>query len=185
MRALEPRERKLIAVAILVAACAGVWLLILSPLIGGFIDRADERAQLTATYAGNARIMAALPLWRREAEQQRRTQDAFAISAPTPALAAEILKTRLSGVVSQEGGSVKSVQNMEDGAAAGLVSVRASLDLTQSQLYRILGRLENEEPYVVVEYLSVAADRGFQPGSAPPLDVSIEVAAAVRGADAQ
>jgi hypothetical protein len=49
-----------------------------------------------------------------------------------------------------------------------------------SQFYKSLSRLENEAPYVVVGYVSVAADRAVQTGHLATMDVRIEVSAPVR-----
>ena len=39
MRPLQPRERRLAAIGVLVAVIAGIWLGLVSPLIGGFVGR--------------------------------------------------------------------------------------------------------------------------------------------------
>jgi hypothetical protein len=62
----------------------------------------------------------------------------------------------------------------------GWVRVRADMQLTMSQLYKSLSRLENEAPYVVVGYVSVVADRAVQTGHLATMDVRIEVSAPVR-----
>jgi general secretion pathway protein M len=185
MRALQSRERKLVALGILVALAAATWLVIIDPLAGGFIARAGERDTLQTAYLRNQRILAALPVWRREAEQQKRTDGQFSVTAPTDALAAELLKTRVDKTVSEEGGSVKAIQNVDADVPRGFIRVRANLDLTFSQLYHVLGRLEKEEPYVVVDYISVAANHAYELGQVQPLDVSVEVTAAVRTVNAQ
>src|SRR6202000_943905 len=43
MRPVSPRERRLVSLGILVILVAIVWLGLISPILGGFWDRAEER----------------------------------------------------------------------------------------------------------------------------------------------
>lgn len=184
MRQLNPRESRLVAIAILIAVVALAWIAIIQPVAFGIVARDEQREALQLTHARNARVLAALPVWRHEADQQRRTASAFTIAAPTEALAAEVLKTRVGKTVSEGGGRVTAIQNVDTDVPAGSVRVRANFIVTLSQLYHVLGRLESEEPYVIVDYISIAADRAFQTGQPAPMDVSLEISA-VRTAVAQ
>ena len=180
MKAMSPRESRLVAIGILVAVIAAVWLVLVQPVLDGFGERADRRETLLETYARNQRILAGIPLWHAQLEEQRQTADAFAIAAPTEALAAEQLKNRLSRMASDEGGTLTAIQDIEDGVPQGFIRVRADMEMTLGQLYKSLARLESEEPYVVIESLSVVADRALQTGHLGPMAVRIEVSAPVR-----
>ena len=168
MRPLNPRERRLLAIGLLLGALAVVWLAIIAPLVGGFFDRAAERRQLLATYQRNQRIMAAIPVWRAGAGAQRARAPRFAINAPSEQLAVEILKERLLHLATDEGFTINAMQDLQANAPAGKVRVRADLQLSLTQLYESLRRLETEGSYVVVEYLSISADRAFQTGRLSP-----------------
>jgi Tfp pilus assembly protein PilO len=179
MRPLGPRERQVVALGILVLAVVIVWFGLIQPVIGGFIGRAEERSELNQTYARNAHVLAGISKWREEAEQQQATRSQFAITAPTKVLAVENLKQRLSRMAVAVGGSVQSVSELpaeED----GYVRARVDMQLTMSQLYKSLTRLENEAPYVVVRYVSVVADRAVQTGHLATMDVRLEISAPVR-----
>ena len=180
MRQLAPRERQLVALGILVALVAVIWFGLLEPVIGGFVDRAEERRDLIATYARNQRVLAGISVWREEADAQKESARNFAIVAPTEALAAETLKQRLSRMTSQVGGTVQAVSDIQADVPEGWVRVRADLQLTMSQLYKSLARLESEAPYVVVGYVSVAADRASQTGHLATMDVRVEISAPVQ-----
>jgi hypothetical protein len=175
-----PRERRLVAIALLVAAFAVLWLGVLSPLIGGFVDRANERESLLMLYERNQRMLAGVPVWREQAEEQRATASKYELSAPTEALAAEALKSRLNKLADDVGGTVQAVQDVQEDVPAGWVRVRADLQLTDGQLYKCLARLESEEPYVVVEHLSIAADHALETGHMGTMAVRIEVSAPIR-----
>lgn len=185
MRPLQPRERRLVAIGLLTAAVAAVWLGVVSPIVGGFVGRAQERQTLLAAWTRNQRVLAGIPVWRRQAEDQRRTAAAYAIVAPSPALAAEDLKSRVAKAAADQGGVVRSVEVLQGDAPTGSVRIRADLLLTMTQLYAGLRRLETEDNYVVIEYLSVAADRAAQTGRLAPMDVRIELSAPVQPAKAR
>ena len=180
MRPLAQRERRLVALGILFVLVAVVFLGVIVPLFGGMAARAIERSELRETYAHNQRVLAGIPAWRTQAVQQKSTTSQFAMVAPTEALAAEMLKQRINRMASEQGGNVQSISEVQGDAPEGWVKVRADLQLTIGQLYKSLARLESEAPYVVVGYLSVAADRASKTGHAAPMDVRIEVSAPVR-----
>jgi Tfp pilus assembly protein PilO len=180
MRRLSPRESRLVAIGILVAVFAGVWLLLIEPLIEGFGTRADERASLLQTYATNENIIAGAQVWKQQLAEQEQTADRYAIAAPTDALAAEQLKNRLSRMASEAGGTLTAVQDVQDGVQPGTVRIHVDMQMTLGQLYKTLARLESEEPYVVVESLSVVADDALKTGHLGPMAVRMEVSSAVR-----
>ncbi len=184
MRRLEARERRLIAVGLLVLAAALVWLAVAAPIIGGFSRRAETRRELLANYVRNRRLLGAIPAWRMQADEQRRTAAKFSIPAPGETLAAEALKERVARTVTAQGGAVQALSAQQADVAPGQVRVRADLQLTPSQLQESLRRLESEEPYVVVEHLSVAADQAFRTGRLGPMAVRLEVSALYRPAGA-
>ena len=179
MRPLEPRERKIIALAILVAMLVVAWYALIDPLIVGFISRAQERSDLLATYQRNERVLGAISTWREQADDQTATASQYGIVAPTKVLAAEGLKQRLNRLASATGGSISNVSELP-AEQENWVRVRADMQLTMSQLYKGLTRLENEAPYVVVGYVSVAADLATQTGHLATMDVRIELSAPVR-----
>jgi type II secretory pathway component PulM len=179
MRPLEPRERKIIALGILVAVLVGVWYALIDPLIVGFIGRAEERSDLFATYQRNERVLGGISTWRAQSDGQNSTASQYGIVAPTKVLAAEALKQRMSRLASATGGTISSVAELP-AEQENWVRVRADMQLTMSQLSKGLTRLENEAPYVVVGYVSVAADRATQTGHLATMDVRIEVSAPVR-----
>ena len=180
MRPLAPAERRLLAVGILIALVGVVLLGVIALVIAGMASRAEERRELIATYVRNQRVMAGIPIWRAQAVQQKSTAANFAIVAPTGALAAEMLKQRITRMTNEEGGAVDTISEIQGDVPEGWVRVRADLQLTMSQLYKSLTRLESEAPYVVVGYVSVAAERASKTGHAAPMDVRIEISAPVR-----
>jgi type II secretory pathway component PulM len=184
MKQMNPRESRIVAVGILVAVLAAAWLAVVNPVIHGFAARERERDQLIETYRRNQRLLAGIRTWSADAQALRRTDAGYAVPAPSPALAGELLRERVGRVITSGGGAVKSVQDQPADAQPGWVRVRADATVSTNQLIEALRRLQLEEPHVVVEYLSVGADRAAQAGRAAPMDVRLEVSARFRPAKA-
>ena len=180
MRALQSRERRLIALAILTGLIVTLWFGFVEPVAGGFIGRAEERSTLRATFVRNEQVLSGIAIWRNQLNEQKRTASKYFIAAPTGALAAENLKSRLTQLISTKGGNVRTIEEMPGNESAGWVRVRADLDLDLPQLTKCLEQLQTEEPYVIVEYLSITADRAFQTGHLAGMDVRLEISAPFR-----
>src|SRR5665213_801412 len=148
MKRLTQRESRIVALGILVGLIALIWFAVIGPIAHSFATRQRERAELRDTYVRDQRLLAAIPVWRRQAEQQRSSGARFAYAAPTDALASDLLKERIAQVINQQGGVLKAAQEIPADNLGGWVAVRAELQLNMNQLYESLKRLENEDPYV-------------------------------------
>lgn len=178
MTSLSDRERRLIAVLILVAVIAVAWLAVLSPIIGGFQARAAERERLALVQASNQRLIDNIARLRRQAEAQKADAARFHIIAPSPEAAAEQLKDRVSALLSAGGSEVRALQDIE--AGEGRVELRIEARVGEGDLVSLLERLQNSEPLLIVTALSIAApgaDPAAQSSQANQLDVRIDVAA--------
>ena len=178
MTGLSDRERRLIAVLILVAVIAFAWLAVLSPIIGGFQARAAERERLALVQASNQRLIDNIARLRRQAEAQKADRARFHIVAAPPEPASEGLKDRVSALLSAGGSEVRALQDIE--AGEGRVELRIEARVGAGDLVTLLERLQNSEPLLVVTALSIAApgsDPAAQSSQANQLDVRIDVAA--------
>jgi general secretion pathway protein M len=169
---------------LLAALVAVVWFALIGPFVGGFFDRAEERRSLALQYQRNERIAASMPVWRAMAQAQRLSASRFAIVAPSEELAAESLKERILHLGQDEGFNVAAVQDLQANAAAGTVKVRADLQISLTQLIASLKRLQTEAPYVVVDYVSISADRALATGRSSLLAARLEVSADYKAAGA-
>ena len=95
----------------------------------------------------------------------------FHLIAPTPEAAAEQLKDRVSALIVAAGGEVRAMQDSE--AEAGRIELRIEARLSDAQLVRLIERLQNTEPLLVIRALAVSA----QSSPSSNLDVRIDVAA--------
>jgi hypothetical protein len=175
MRELSPRERRLVALGLLALALGVTWLAIIGPLVVGFLDRAAEKRRLVETFQVDARLIASLPALRATAEAQRAGGARFAIAAPSETLAAEALKQRLQHIAADQGYTVAALEDLQADAPAGAVKLRADMTLSLTQLYETIRRLETEDAHVVIDYLSVNADRSIAAGRLAPIDVRVEL----------
>jgi len=179
MTNLSARERRLVAILILLGLIALCWLAIISPILAGFEARAAERERLALVQASNQRLVDNIAQLRRQAEAQRVDMGRYHLLAPTPEAAGEALKERLSTLIGATGGEVRAIQDVE--AAEGRIELRIEVRLAASRLPGLLEAVLNSEPLLVVRTLSVSAPGA--PGadlSAPStrnLDVRFDVAA--------
>ena len=178
MRALTPRESRLVATGLLVAAVVGVLGLVVQPLAEGFVARAEERADLEAEYARNARVLDGAAGWRAAATRQAETAPAFALAAADASGATEALRTLLSEVFGQPGSQIRNVGE-QAAPRPGWAGAGLEAEMAQPQLYAGLLRLARDHPAVVIDGLSIAALHNGDIGAAPRLSVRMEVSAPV------
>ena len=170
MNGLALRERRLIAVALLLALVAVAWLGIVRPVIGGFADRAEQRATAMDDYARNARVIRSYRRLR-AAQVQARSAPGVEIAALTAAAAAETARDRLGRDLAACGASVHAVR--EQPATAGSVRLRADFQIALAGLTTLLRRVHDQAPPGVVDSLSIAA--AAAPGRPSALEVRLAV----------
>lgn len=176
MRPMSLRERRLVALLILVAMIALVWLVFLFPLIDGFRARQDERADLLSQHQRNMQVAARLPVLRAEAVRQRAGAARFALPGRDAKAAAAMLRERVRRLAQRHQIVMQSVQEIE--AGAGEVRVRADGTFQTEQLTAFLKDLQNQDPAMLVSSLTVVADAAFETGQAAPLGIRFEVSSA-------
>jgi Type II secretion system (T2SS), protein M subtype b len=179
MTSLSDRERRLVALLILVAVVTLGWLAVVSPIIAGFDARAATRERLALVQASNQRLIDNVARLRRQAEAQRADRSRFHVIAPTPEAASEQLKDRVSALIGEAGGEVRALQDIE--AAEGRIELRIEARVNDGQLVRLIERFQNAEPLMLVRTLSVSAPTalGGEPAANPSrkLEIRLDVAA--------
>lgn len=170
---LTLRERRLIAVALLLAALLALLYGLILPVVNGFSARADERAALLERYALDERAVVQMPSARRAALAQRRDMARFRLDGATATLAADALKERLGAAITATGGELRAIEDVA--AIPGSVRVRSDARLTTSQMTALVVALQRSEPLLVIETLTVSADQALQTGRSGPMDVRLEV----------
>jgi hypothetical protein len=170
---LARRERRLLALGLLVLALVLVWLAIVRPILGGFDAREEEREQLLTSYARGERVIGAMRATRAALRVQRAGTADWALDAPSPALATDILRETVLNAARASHATVASVQEAQ--APAGTVAVRADLTTTPDKLGPLLVALQNIRPWPVVEQFNVVADRSLEAPTGAPVDVRVDL----------
>lgn len=172
MRPISSRERRLIAVLLLLAALVLAHLLVVAPIVDGFQSRAERKEMLTRQFQANQRLADSIPRLRGWAEQQRAALRDFILPAPDPAAASAMLQERLQDGIEAVGGELRAIEEVT--SESGLVRVRGSARVTLDQLTALLARLQTRPPYLNIESLSITADQALISGRLEPLDVTFE-----------
>lgn len=183
MRPTSPRERKLVALLILVALIAILWFAIVAPISAGFSARSQQRDQLNLRYLHNQRTIASVPRLRRQAEDARRNIETYVIRAPGAEAGREVLKERVQRIVERSGGEVRGSGDAE--AQAGWARATITARMSLPQLVSTLDQLQNTPPWIIVENLSVEANDALVTGQSSAMDVHIEIAIPFRSAAAR
>lgn len=183
MSTLAPRERRLIALGILAAVFALLWLIVARPILGGFADRGQRRQDLLQTYTRGERVIGAMRITRAAARAQRATMRQYAIDAPGQPFAIDLLRERVAVAARANHVTVGSVQ--EAPAPSGFVGVDVRLTMQLDKLGAFVAALENGSPLLIVDQLGIAADQAATSGHAAPVEVKLDLSArydAPRGA---
>ena len=175
LNSLSIRERRLIAVALLVALLALALYAVVLPLVDGFTDRTAAREALLETYRTDERAVAQLAALRRAADAQRRTVEPYRLTGRTAVIAADQLRERIGGAIVAAGGDLRGVEDVA--ATPGTIRVRTDARLTTPQLARVVAVLQNSPPLAVIDSLTVTADQALQTGRPGPMDVRLEISA--------
>ena len=167
------RERRLVAVGGLVGAIALCEAVVVAPIAAGFSERAQERDRLRAEYAHAEQTIAVLPRLRRLSRFTLGESKAFTIGGVTPDAAGLALEERLRIGVEAAGGEYRGGNH--DGSLPDRIQARAVIRIPVEKLVPWLAKLENEQPFIIVEQLAIAADAALASQKTEPLDVNIEV----------
>lgn len=183
MKPLSARERKLVAVGLLIAVFALFWLGMVQPLYSVFATNAERRVELQQNYRQNERLIARISTLRRAAEEQQKIQWQYAIKAQNADQASELLRARLESSLAKVGGELRSTESID--ASAGWAQASATALVSNEQLAEWISLLNKQQPYLVVESLNIVADRALNSGRLDSMDVKIEVSIAINPTNAR
>ena len=176
MRTLSPRESRLIALLILVAAIALVILVVINPIAGSFRDRAAKREELAFTFQSNELRIANLNALQHAAEDQAEAQRGLYIVPANADEAGEALREQLESAAQGVGATIKAT---EAGVSSEEGRTRASLEarLGTGQLSQLLDRLNLAKPVLVIETMNVVAEEQLTNSKSDQIDVRLEASA--------
>jgi len=153
------RRGQLLALSLLLVALGGVYLLIVSPLLGLYAERAavlENRRMLVP------RLRAAadeLPFLRARVEQLRAAAGTrkITLEGATDAIASATLQSRIEELASSAGATIGSTESLPAEARSGYrrIGLRYVLSGSYETLVKFLARLESATPPVVIDNLHI------------------------------
>ncbi|MDF0487768.1 type II secretion system protein GspM [Sphingomonas sp. H39-1-10] len=183
MKPVSARERRLVALLVLVAMIAFAWFAIVAPIANGFAVRAERRQQLLLRYTHNVRTIAAVPRLRRQAESQFAASRPFAIAAANREQARNWLNDRLQRSIERVDGEFRDVADVD--GREGWARARVTARLTLPQLTELLAQVQNSPPWLIVESLSIGANDALVTGQSSTMDVQLEASIPLRSTSAR
>jgi hypothetical protein len=173
MMDMSLRERRLLALAILVAVVAFIWLAAVVPILNGFAARQDAREAAVATLRQNARAIPAYHDTQLKLAALRRAAPAWAVLAASPPTATELARARVSRDVADSGGVLEALRDQPGRPDLIQLQGDARIDLIGLQV--LLRHLEEDHPAGVINALIVAAPDATAGQHASALQVRFDV----------
>ena len=153
------RRGQLLALSLLLVALGGVYLLVVSPLLGLYVERAavlENRRMLVP------RLRAAadeLPFLRARVEQLRAAAGTrkITLEGATDAIASATLQSRIEELATSAGATIGSTESLPAEARSGYrrIGLRYVLSGSYETLAKFLARLESATPPVVIDNLHI------------------------------
>ncbi|HEY2816030.1 MAG TPA: type II secretion system protein GspM [Casimicrobiaceae bacterium] len=182
---LSPVQQRALAFTMFVAVLAVLLLVLLGPLI--LLHRHYDRAiaETTDRIAHLRRIAAQAPELRRALDSMKeRDGRRFFLRNTAPNLAGAELQELVKAAIEGNGGRITTSQNTSprDDGRFKQIGVNVQFFATTPALQKLLGALESQQPYLLVDNITVRplnAFRGFKPGPGmePEVNVQLDVSA--------
>ncbi len=181
---LPAAQQRALAVALLVAALALVLAVLLLPVLLLHKHYGDAIAALSGRLETYRRVAAQAPEYRNALEAMReRDARRFFLKNTAPNLAGAELQELVRGAIEGDGGRITTSQNQapKDDGRFRQIGVNVQFFATTPNLQKILHTIETQQPYLIVENLTLRplnAFRGFKPapGQDPEVNVQLDVA---------
>jgi general secretion pathway protein M len=182
---LSPAQQRALALTMFFAVLVIALLLVLGPLI--LLHRHYDRAiaETTDRVAHLRRIAAQAPELRRALDSMKeRDGRRFFLRNTAPNLAGAELQELVKAAIEGNGGRITTSQNTSprDDGRFKQIGVNVQFFATTPALQKLLGALESQQPYLLVDNITVRplnAFRGFKPGPGmePEVNVQLDVSA--------
>jgi general secretion pathway protein M len=182
---LTPIQSRSLAIGLLVAAVALALGVLLLPVVMLHQHYSDAIESLTDRLERYRRVAAQAPEYRAALEAMREKNGrSFFLKNKAPNLAGAELQELVRGAIEGNGGRITTSQNQapKDEGRFRQITVNVQFFATTPNLQKILNAVESQQPYLVVENITIRplnAFRGFKPnpGQEPEINVQLDVAA--------
>ena len=182
---LTPVQSRALAIGLLVAAVALALGVLLLPVVMLHKHYSDAIESLTDRLERYRRVAAQAPEYRAALEAMREKNGrSFFLKNKAPNLAGAELQELVRGAIEGNGGRITTSQNQapKDEGRFKQITVNVQFFASTPNLQKILHAIETQQPYLVVENITMRplnAFRGFKPGPGqePEINVQLDVAA--------
>lgn len=182
---LPPGQQRAVAVLLLVLVVGALIAAVAVPVVLVHRHYDDSIADFRDRLQRYQRVAAQAPNYRNALDALRqRDAKRFLLKNTAPNLAGAELQEMVRAAIEGNGGRITTSQNQpaKDDGRFRQIGVNVQFFATTANLQKILFALESQQPYVLIENLSVRpinAFRGFrpQPGQEPEVSVQLDVAA--------
>ena len=167
------RERRLLAILILLAVVALLYFIAVQPIMRGFSARSAQRVITTLHYQRNERVIASIPKLRRALEAQEPERRKFVLAVRDQSSAQDYLQERLRTVLAATGSDLSGAETIE--TLAGYAATSGSARLSYPQLLHTVQRLQEDQPYVLLDGITIVANQALVSGQLDTMDVKIDL----------
>jgi len=182
---LTPVQSRALAIGLLVAAVALALGVLLLPVAMLHKHYSDAIETLTDRLERYRRVAAQAPEYRAALEAMREKNGrSFFLRNTAPNLAGAELQELVRAAIEANGGRITTSQNQapKDEGRFKQITVNVQFFASTPNLQKILHAVETQQPYLVVENITMRplnAFRGFKPGPGqePEINVQVDVAA--------
>lgn len=182
---LTPVQSRALAIGLLVAAVALALGVLLLPVVMLHKHYSDAIESLTDRLERYRRVAAQAPEYRAALEAMREKNGrSFFLRNTAPNLAGAELQELVRAAIEANGGRITTSQNQapKDDGRFKQITVNVQFFASTPNLQKILHAIETQQPYLVVENITMRplnAFRGFKPGPGqePEINVQVDVAA--------
>ena len=182
---------RVLALALLAAAAAGAYLLVVVPVLEAYRANAEAIEQAEITLQRQRALAAQRPLLVARIAEQKEQAEAMSgyLQGPSDALAAAQLQDLLRAAVEAAGGELRSTrilpaEAVEESPGIRRAALQVQMVVTIAGLAEVLYGIEAGQPYLLVDELLVRNQRERrQRGEAMPettLDVNLRLSGFVR-----
>jgi type II secretory pathway component PulM len=171
--------RQLAAIALLMAACVGLWSFVWTPVFGTL---QQQDASIAEKREVLGRLLSAEDLAGEASALEQKSKSLntgkLTLRGDSDPLRIAELQTALTKIATDHGLRLRSTRALPGREAKGvrLVGIQAQFQATLEQLQKVLLALEDSEPILVIEALRVAGTTSTADAkSETPLDINIDV----------
>jgi hypothetical protein len=176
---MSPLVRRALALAILLVLLLAAWSAVVLPLLGFADERLAEIDTLSDRLAGLRSTIRRIPqLEQHEAALRKALDDEGGIwTGDSESIVAAAMQDRVRQAVSSSNGVVKSTSYLQGADEKGFRKVRVSfsIDASLDSVEKTLAAIEDVQPAMFVDSMTIAAPANPAPDKAPVLALEIEV----------